>query len=181
MAKIDKILGSISPMYGAVSGQGLFGNALAGLGTALGPTAGLMPLLAREQRKKLRSGRAEDAAKEAEEEAAIAARGGMKHGGMVKKMAKGGAVKKMANGGMPSMKESMESGNRVSRQVGEETKRMMPPKKRTMPSPGESVKSGNRMSGEDAKDLKAVKKYAKGGVTRADGCAVRGKTKGKMV
>ena len=27
----------------------------------------------------------------------------------------------------------------------------------------------------------AVKKYAKGGVTRADGCAVRGKTKGKMV
>jgi hypothetical protein len=105
----------------------------------------------------------------------------MKHGGMVKKMAKGGAVKKMANGGMPSIEESLKSGNRVSEQVGKETKRMMPPKKRTMPSPGESVKSGNRMSGEDAKDLKAVKKYAKGGVTRADGCAVRGKTKGKMV
>jgi hypothetical protein len=52
-----------------------------------------------------------------------------------------------------------------------------------MPSPGESVKSGNRMSGEDAKDLKAVKKYAKGGSvsSRGDGCAVRGKTKGKMV
>jgi len=88
--------------------------------------------------------------------------------------------RKFGSGGMPSMKESMESGNRVSRQVGAETKRMMPPKKRTMPSPGESVKSGNRMSGEDAKDLKAVKKYAKGGVTRADGCAVRGKTKGKI-
>ena len=101
--------------------------------------------------------------------------------GAVTGIKRGGAVKKMANGGMPSIEESLKSGNRVSEQVGKETKRMMPPKKRTMPSPGESVKSGNRMSGEDAKDLKAVKKYAKGGVTRADGCAVRGKTKGKMV
>ena len=100
--------------------------------------------------------------------------------GAVTGMKRGGAVKKMANGGMPSIEESLKSGNRVSEQVGKETKRMMPPKKRTMPSPGESVKSGNRMSGEDAKDLKAVKKYAKGGVTRADGCAVRGKTKGKI-
>ena len=125
----------------------------------------------------------------------------MKHGGAVKKMAKGGklpdltgdgkvtradvlkgrGVKGFSNGGMPSIEESIKSGNRVSEQVGKETKRMMPPKKRTMPSPGESVKSGNRMYGENVKDLKAVKKYAKGGVTRADGCAVRGKTKGKMV
>ena len=88
MAKIDKILGSISPMYGAVSGQGMFGNVLAGLGTALGPTAGLMPLLAREQRKKLRANRAEDAAKDAEEASA----NGMKRGGAVKKMAKGGST-----------------------------------------------------------------------------------------
>ena len=135
-----------------------------------------MPLLAREQRKKLRAGRAEDARKAAEEavtEDAIAARGGMK---------RGGAVKKMASGGMPSIEESLKSGNRVSEQVGKETKKLMPPKKRTMPSPGESVKSGNRMSGEDAKDLKAVKKYAKGGSVskRADGCAIKGKTKGKM-
>jgi hypothetical protein len=94
MAKIDKILGSISPMYGAVSGQGLFGNALGGLGDALGPTAGLMPLLAREQRKKLRAGRAEDAAKDAEEASA----GGMKRGGAIKKMAKGGTASKRADG-----------------------------------------------------------------------------------
>lgn len=203
MAKIDKILGSISPLYGAVSGQGLFGNALAGVGTALGPTAGLMPLLAREQRKKLRSGRAEDAKKAAEEEAAekaaIAARGGMKHGGAVKKMAKGGkltdltgdgkvtradvlkgrGVKGFSNGGMPSIEESIKSGNRVSRQVGEETKRMMPPKKRTMPSPGESVKSGNRIARQEGAEMRKMR-MAKGGVTRADGCAVRGKTKGKM-
>ena len=75
---------------------------------------------------------------------------------------------KYSNGGMPSIEESLKSGNRVSRQVGDETKRMMPPKKRTMPSPGESVKSGNRMYGENAKDLKAVKKYAKGGIAKKD-------------
>jgi len=71
--------------------------------------------------------------------------------------------RKFGSGGMPSIEESLKSGNRVSEQVGKETKKLMPPKKRTMPSPGESVKSGNRMSGEDAKDLKAVKKYAAGG------------------
>jgi hypothetical protein len=121
------------------------------------------------------------AAEEAEaEKKAAAAKSGMKPAGGMKR---GGTVKKMASGGMPSIEESLKSGNRVSEQVGKETKKLMPPKKRTMPSPGESVKSGNRMSGEDAKDLKAVKKYAKGGSvsSRGDGCAVRGKTKGKMV
>jgi hypothetical protein len=89
--------------------------------------------------------------------------------------------RKFGSGGMPSIGESVKSGNRLSGENAKDLKAMTP-KKRTMPSPGESVKSGNRMSGEDAKDLKAVKKYAKGGsVTRADGCAVRGKTKGKMV
>ena len=76
--------------------------------------------------------------------------------------------RKFGSGGMPSIGDSIASGNRVSRQVGDETKRMMPPKKRTMPSPGESVKSGNRMYGENAKDLKAVKKYAKGGIAKKD-------------
>ena len=89
--------------------------------------------------------------------------------------------KRYSRGGMPPIGESVKSGNRVSKQVGEETKRMMPEKKRTMPPIGESVKSGNRMSKENAKDMKAVSKYAKGGVTRADGCAVRGKTKGRMI
>ena len=79
--------------------------------------------------------------------------------------------RKFGSGGMPSIEESVKSGNRVSKQVGEETKKLMPPKKRTMPPIGESVKSGNRMSGENAKDLKAVKKYAKGGSVKryADG------------
>ena len=163
MAKIDKILGSISPLYGMVSGEGLFSNMrkISPFMHAIGEgdtAADKRRRMEEEEKKKQAPG-----AKQAPS---------MKHGG---------AVKKMANGGMPSIEESLKSGNRVSEQVGKETKRMMPPKKRTMPSPGESVKSGNRMYGENVKDLKAVKKYAKGGVTRADGCAVRGKTKGKMV
>ena len=100
--------------------------------------------------------------------------------GAVTGMKRGGAVKKMADGGMPSIEESRKSGNRVSEQVGKETKRMMPPKKRTMPSPGESVKSGNRIARQEGAEMRKMR-MAKGGVTRADGCAVRGKTKGKMV
>jgi hypothetical protein len=85
MAKIDKILGSISPLYGAASGQGLFGNALGGLGDAMGPMGGLMPMLASSQRKKLRARREEDAKNAGEDT-------GMKRGGAVKKMAKGGST-----------------------------------------------------------------------------------------
>jgi hypothetical protein len=165
MAKIDKILGSISPLYGMASGEGLFSNIrkISPFMHAIGEgdtAADKRRRMEEEEKKKQAPG-----AKQAPS---------MKHGG---------AVKKMANGGMPSIEESLKSGNRVSEQVGKETKRMMPPKKRTMPSPGESVKSGNRMYGENVKDLKAVKKYAKGGSVskRADGCAIKGKTKGKMV
>jgi len=77
MAKIDKILGSISPMYGAVSGQGLFGNALGGLGDVLGPTSGVLPAIASEQRKSLRKRRAASEGGDDGE--------GMKRGGAVKK------------------------------------------------------------------------------------------------
>ena len=126
---------------------------------------------------------------------------GMKRGGAVKKMAKGGkltdltgdgkvtradvlkgrGVKGFSNGGMPSIEESIKSGNRVSRQVGEETKRMMPPKKRTMPPPGESVKSGNRIARQEGAEMRKMR-MAKGGSvsSRADGCAIKGKTKGKI-
>jgi hypothetical protein len=83
--------------------------------------------------------------------------------------------RKFGSGGMPSMKESMESGNRVSRQVGAETKKLMPATRSTRPSVGDAIASGNRMSKKNAEDLKAVKKYAKGGMTKkryADGGGV---------
>jgi hypothetical protein len=97
--------------------------------------------------------------------------------------------RKFGSGGMPSIGETIKSGNRVAKQVGAENRALMPPKKSTMPpkkstmpSIGESIKSGNRLSGENYKDMKAVKKYAKGGSvsSRADGIAKKGKTKGKM-
>jgi hypothetical protein len=81
------------------------------------------------------------------------------------------AKKRYARGGMPSIEESVKSGNRVSRQVVEETKKMMPEKKRTRPSPGESVKSGNRVAKQTAAEMRhmgmkkggKVKRYADGG------------------
>ncbi len=90
MAKIDKILGSVSPLYGAVSGQGLFGNALGGLGDALGPMSGVLPAIASEQRKSLRKRRAASEGGGDDE--------GMKRGGAVKKMAKGGSASKRGDG-----------------------------------------------------------------------------------
>jgi len=75
--------------------------------------------------------------------------------------------RKFGSGGMPSMKESMESGNRVSRQVGAETKKLMPATRSTRPSVGDAIASGNRMSKKNAEDLKAVKKYAKGGKVKS--------------
>jgi hypothetical protein len=85
--------------------------------------------------------------------------------------------RKFGSGGMPSMRESMESGNRVSRQVGAETKKLMPATRSTRPSVGAAIASGNRMSKKNAEDLKAVKKYAKGGKVKkryADGDLVMG-------
>jgi hypothetical protein len=79
---IGKVLGSISPLYGAVTGRGMFGNALAGIHDATG-MGGVLPILASEQRKKRRERR---------EGEALEAGEGMKRGGKVKKMAKGGKV-----------------------------------------------------------------------------------------
>lgn len=90
MAKIDKILGSISPLYGAISGQGLMGNALGGLGDALGPMSGVLPAIASEQRKSLRKRRAASEGVEDNE--------GMKRGGSVSKRADGCATKGKTKG-----------------------------------------------------------------------------------
>jgi hypothetical protein len=91
-------------------------------------------------------------------------------------------MKKYARGGMPPIGDSVASGNRMSGENAKDAKAVAKTASRKMPPIGESVKSGNRMSKENAKDTKAVKKYAKGGsVTRGDGIAKKGKTKGKMV
>ena len=46
MAKLKKILGSISPLAGAVTGEGLFGKGLGAMNRALGPMAGIAPRMA---------------------------------------------------------------------------------------------------------------------------------------
>jgi len=87
MAKIDKILGSISPMYGMVSGEGLFSNIrkispfMHSIGE--GDTAA-------EKRRR--------AAKAAAGDTSAEGTTGMKRGGAVKKMAKGGTASKRADG-----------------------------------------------------------------------------------
>jgi hypothetical protein len=82
MAKIDKVLGSISPVYGMASGQGAFANLrkISPLMHAIGET----DTKAEKRRKK--AGEAPDAGE------------GMRKGGKVKKMAKGGSASKRADG-----------------------------------------------------------------------------------
>jgi hypothetical protein len=87
MAKLDKILGSISPAYGLISGQGAFGK-LRNISPAL------MAIDDTEKKKKKK--RADGTTTTTEE--AVEETGMMRKGGKVKKMASGGAASKRADG-----------------------------------------------------------------------------------
>lgn len=98
---IGKVLGSISPLAGAITGKGVFGSGLAKLAdSGLGP---LVPASYLAQSARDKDRRRADAAAAAQEEANMQAKvraiSGMKKGGKVKKMAKGGsAASKRADG-----------------------------------------------------------------------------------
>ena len=79
MAKIDKILGSVSPLYGLVSGQGAFSNLrkISPMMHAIGET----DTKAEKRRKRKEAGESDTSAEPT-----------MRKGGKVKKMAKGGKV-----------------------------------------------------------------------------------------
>jgi hypothetical protein len=77
MAKIDKILGSISPLYGMASGEGLFSN--------MRKISPFMHAIGE-------GDTAADKRRRMEEEEKKKQAPGMKHGGAVKKMAKGGST-----------------------------------------------------------------------------------------
>ena len=97
MAKIEKILGSISPLAGAVTGEGMFGKGLSKLAdSGLGM---LVPMsyLTKSQRDKKKKGAAGKSGG-AEEVVAMEAGEGMKRGGKVKKMAKGGSASRRGDG-----------------------------------------------------------------------------------
>jgi hypothetical protein len=126
MAKISKVLGSISPLAGAVTGEGLFGKGLAKLADSGAGFLVPASYLAQSQRKK----------KQKEAQAGM----GMRDAGM----------------GAPIM------GGDVDAMMGRISQRDKP-----------GMKKGGK-----------VKKMAKGGSTaskRADGCATKGKTKGRFV
>ena len=183
MAKIDKILGSISPLYGMASGEGLFSN--------MRKISPLMHLIGEgstnaEKRRRAAQGDKKAAEEIAVEEATAASSGdtkqapAMKRGGEVKKMAAGGPVKKT-----PMSGDSVDSGNRMSKMEADERRFMdMMDKKKKTPSARAAVDSGNRMSRLEGAEMRkmGMKNYAKGGSvsSRADGCAVRGKTRGKI-
>ena len=67
----------------------------------------------------------------------------------------GGVVKKP----MPTPGESVKSGNRMSKQEGDEMRfmDMLEKKKRPMPSPAASAASGNRMSRQEGAEMKKMK------------------------
>lgn len=78
---LGKILGSVSPLAGAISGDGVFGNGMAWLEQNTG-MGGILPKLANSQRDK----------RYADEYAAENPQPKYRKGGKVKKMAKGGSV-----------------------------------------------------------------------------------------
>ena len=86
MAKLDKILGSISPAYGLISGQGAFGK-LRNMSPAL------LAIDDTEKKKKKRADGTTTTTEEAVEETGM-----MRKGGKVKKMASGGSASKRADG-----------------------------------------------------------------------------------
>lgn len=90
---IGKVLGSVSPLAGAITGKGVLGKGMAAFEDATG-MGGILPKMAQSARDKNRVQAAELAAAqdEANTRAKIRAMSGMKKGGSVKKMAKGGST-----------------------------------------------------------------------------------------
>jgi hypothetical protein len=96
---------------------------------------------------------------------------GMNKGGKTSCYATGGAIKKMAMGGM-SAPGSMAPGYGGGDSF---TQRPVPagPMKRPM--------MGGMDSMQEMRGMRGQRGYAKGGMVKADGCATKGKTKGRFV
>jgi hypothetical protein len=106
---IGKVLGSISPLYGAVTGKGLLGKGFTAIEDATG-MGGVFPKMAQAARNRDR--RRADMAADMQNDADMRAKGraiaanlapglrqnAMKKGGKVKKMAVGGSASKRADG-----------------------------------------------------------------------------------
>lgn len=175
MAKIDKILGSISPAYGLVSGQGAFAN--------LRKISPLMHMIGETDTKAEKRRKAEKAAAAGKPEAPEAGEG-MKRGGKAKtkKYAKGGMVKKAGGGAMQgppvSAPTAAASGGFDRNRLGS-----LNAPTASKASPGMSVRPSFK---KGMPGIKVKGSFAKGGKvssasSRGDGCATKGKTKGRFV
>jgi len=101
---IGKVLGSISPLAGAITGKGLFGKGMAKFEDATG-MGGLFPKMAQAARNKdmRRAAMEAEMQRDADMRAKGRAMAGMRPEGMMKK---GGKVKKMAAGGSTASKRA---------------------------------------------------------------------------
>ena len=90
----------------------------------------------------------------------------------------------------PSIGDTIAAGNRASKENAKDAKAVAKTTPRKRPSIAASMDSARRVGRQEGDEMRkmgmkhggAVKKYAKGGsVTRGDGIAKKGKTKGKMV
>ena len=144
-------LGDISPLAGAISGKGMFGKGLGAVNRALGPMAGIMPRLAGAAQKK-------DARRAAMEVEMQKGRAGMRGRPMVEDI--------MMAEQVPAMKK----GGKVKKSDIKQDKVMI----------ASAVHKHERAKHKG----QPLTKMAKGGSTaskRADGCATKGKTKGRFV
>jgi hypothetical protein len=144
-------LGDISPLAGAISGKGMFGKGLGAVNRALGPMAGIMPRLAGAAQKK-------DARRAAMEVEMQKGRAGMRGRPMVEDI--------MMAEQVPAMKK----GGEVKKSDIKQDKAMI----------ASAVHKHERAKHKG----QPLTKMAKGGSTaskRADGCATKGKTKGRFV
>ena len=98
---------------------------------------------------------------------------------------KGGSVKKMAMGGAVDPRMAMMAKKKAPRGVAPKPTGMMPPRPPMAApevAPTMPMKKGGKVKGQSPIQTKAkggakVVKMAKGGMTRGDGCCIRGKTR----
>ena len=148
-------LGDLSPMAGAVTGKGIFGKGLGAMNRALGPMAGIMPRMAGAAQKKDARRAASAAELAAMQKADFDARRNAAAGMRARPMVEEVTMAEEAPAGA-----MMRKGGKVS--VAQAVHKHERAKHKGQP----------------------LTKMAKGGSTaskRADGCATKGKTKGRFV
>jgi hypothetical protein len=148
-------LGDLSPMAGAVTGKGIFGKGLGAMNRALGPMAGIMPRMAGAAQKKDARRAASAAELAAMQKADFDARRNAAAGMRARPMVEEVMMAEEAPAGA-----MMRKGGKVSA--------------------AQAVHKHERAKHKG----QPLTKMAKGGSTaskRADGCATKGKTKGRFV